>query len=81
GGSGAGILTTAGGIVFTADAFGNLLTLDAETGRTLWHAYGGGRVNDSPITFELDGRQYLVIGAGGVLYAWGLPESLLSSAH
>ena len=81
GGSGAGILTTAGGIVFTADAFGNLLTLDAETGRTLWHAYGGGRVNDSPITFELDGRQYIVIGAGGVLYAWGLPESLLSSAH
>jgi alcohol dehydrogenase (cytochrome c) len=81
GGSGAGILTTAGGIAFTADAFGNLLTLDAKTGRTLWHSYGGERVNDSPITYELDGCQYLVIGVGGVLYAWALPESLLSSAH
>lgn len=75
---GAGILTTAGGILFTADTYGNLLLLDAGTGKRLWHAYGGGLVNDSPITYELDGRQFLLIGVQGVLYAWALPESLIN---
>jgi alcohol dehydrogenase (cytochrome c) len=74
--SGAGILTTAGGILFTADVHGNLLILDAATGDVLWHAYGGGAVADSPITYELDGRQYLLMGVHGVLYAFALPESV-----
>jgi len=40
----------------------------------LWHAYGGGEVNGAPITYELDGRQYLLVGSHNVLYAWALPE-------
>ena len=42
-------------------------------GATLWHS-GIGKVANSPITYELDGRQYVVIGGGGVLYAFALPE-------
>ena len=76
GGDYAGVLNTAGGIVFTADNSGNLMVLDAKTGTTLWHAYSGGTVASSPMTYELDGRQYLVIGANHVLYAWALPEAL-----
>jgi NADPH:quinone reductase-like Zn-dependent oxidoreductase len=38
-------------------------------------ANGGGTVASSPMTYELDGRQYVVIGANHVLYAWAVPES------
>ena len=79
--AGAGILTTAGGILFTADAHGNLLILDAATGRVLWHAYGGGAAANSPITYELDGRQYLLMGVHGILYAFALPESLTQNTE
>jgi alcohol dehydrogenase (cytochrome c) len=73
----AGVLSTAGGVLFTGDVQGNMLALDAKTGDTLWHAYGGGAVQSAPITYELDGRQYVLIGSSGVLYAWSLPEALL----
>lgn len=75
--AGAGVLTTMGNVLFTADAAGNLLLLNAENGETLWHAYAGGPVNDSPITYELDGQQYLLIGVEGVLYAWTLPQHVV----
>jgi alcohol dehydrogenase (cytochrome c) len=54
----AGVLSTAGGVVFTGDTQGNMLALAAKTGKTLWHTYGGGAVQSAPITYELDGRQY-----------------------
>jgi alcohol dehydrogenase (cytochrome c) len=69
-----GVLSTAGGVVFTGDVHGNMLGLDADTGQTLWHAFGGGPAQGPPITYELDGRQYVLIGAHEVLYAWALPE-------
>ena len=70
----AGILTTAGRLLFTADNAGNLLALDPATGKTLWRSYGGGRMAASPMTYELDGRQYVIMGVDSVLYAWSLPE-------
>ncbi len=76
--SGAGVMTTAGGLVFTADTNGNQLALDASTGGVLWHSYGGSNVDNSPITYSLDGRQYVVMAAGDVLQAWTLPAPLLS---
>lgn len=69
----AGILTTAGRVLFTGDTSGNLLALDPENGTVLWHAYGGGNLTNSPMTYELDGRQYILMGVDGVLYAWALP--------
>ncbi len=70
----AGVLTTASGLTFTGDVHGNLLALDTSSGKTLWHAGQGDRMATSPITYELDGRQYLITGSGGVLFAWALPQ-------
>jgi len=76
GGSGAGILTTDAGLTFTGDGRGNALVLDTANGKTLWHAGLGSPMQSSPITYMLDGRQYVLTGVGTVLFAWALPESL-----
>ena len=73
-GAGAGVLTTDSGLIFTGDAQGSVLALATSDGKTLWHAGAGGSMQSSPITYELDGRQYVVTSAGGVLFSWALPE-------
>jgi alcohol dehydrogenase (cytochrome c) len=74
GGSGAGVLTTDSGLTFTGDSTGNILALDTINGKTLWHAGTGAPMQTSPITYELDGRQYVLSGSGGVMFAWALPH-------
>ena len=74
-GAGAGVMTTASGLTFTGDAFGNVIALDTATGKTLWHAGTGSSMETSPISYQLDGRQYTVTSSGGVLFAWALPGS------
>ena len=69
----AGILTTAGHLLFTADNYGNLLALDPATGKTLWHLNAGGRRDASPMTYQLDGRQYLLFAVDDNLFAFALP--------
>jgi alcohol dehydrogenase (cytochrome c) len=78
GNPGAGVLTTDGGVTFTGDSSGNLLALRTADGATLWHA-SIGSVGNSPITYELDGRQYLLTGGGSALYAWALPDTSTAS--
>jgi len=73
--SGAGVLTTDSGLTFTGDGGGNFLALDSSNGKTLWHAGSGSRIVSSPITYELDDRQYLLTSSGGVLFAWALPQA------
>jgi alcohol dehydrogenase (cytochrome c) len=81
GGSGAGVLTTESGITVTGDGTGNVLILDTRDGKTLWHAGAGAPMASSPITYQLDGRQYIMTSSGGVLFAWALPESTLAIKH
>jgi alcohol dehydrogenase (cytochrome c) len=69
----AGVLTTATGLTFTGDVSGNVLALRTSDGETLWHSMLG-RIGNSPITYELDGRQYVLVAAGPSLFAWTLPE-------
>ncbi|MGH9454376.1 MAG: PQQ-binding-like beta-propeller repeat protein, partial [Terriglobia bacterium] len=76
----AGIMTTAGHLLFTADDSGNLLALDPATGKTLWHVNLGNPVESSPMTFEREGRQYLVVSAGDILFAFTLPDNLVARA-
>jgi alcohol dehydrogenase (cytochrome c) len=71
----AGILTTAGHLLFSADNSGNLLALDPATGKTLWHLNIGGKLDASPMTYELDRRQYLVFAVQDILYAFSLPPT------
>ena len=73
--SGSGVLTTESGVTFTGDAAGNFLALETSTGKTLWHAGSGAHIQSSPISYEVDGRQYVVTSSGGVLFAWALPAS------
>jgi alcohol dehydrogenase (cytochrome c) len=80
GGSGAGVLTTDSGITITGDGSGNVLALATKDGQTLWHAGMGSGMDSSPITYELDGRQYIVTSGGGVMFAWVLPEGSAKSA-
>jgi alcohol dehydrogenase (cytochrome c) len=73
-GSVSGLLTTAGKLLFGGDASGNALALDPTTGKTLWHVNLNQLMFNGPITYELDGRQYLVLAAWGKLFAFALPE-------
>jgi alcohol dehydrogenase (cytochrome c) len=68
-----GVLSTAGGLVFTGDSEGNFIALDARTGKPLWHFQMGGAVIAGPMTYAVDGKQYVAIGAGSALFAFGLP--------
>jgi alcohol dehydrogenase (cytochrome c) len=73
GGGGGGLLTTAGKLVFSGDAGGNLVAYDAATGRPLWHSRIG-NVTNAPTTYMLDGRQYVLAAAGDTLYAFAIYE-------
>jgi alcohol dehydrogenase (cytochrome c) len=73
GGGGAGVLTTTTGVTITGDARGNAMALRTSDGTTLWHASTGG-ISSNPITYELDGRQYIVINGGMSVHAFALPE-------
>jgi alcohol dehydrogenase (cytochrome c) len=70
----AGMLSTAGNLLFTADNAENLLALDPVSGKTLWHVNLGAEMAGAPMTYELEGKQYLLTPAGGVLFAWTLPS-------
>jgi alcohol dehydrogenase (cytochrome c) len=72
-GAGSGVLTTDSGLTFTGDAARNFMALRTSDGATLWHS-SVGRVENSPVTYVLDGRQYVLAAAGGVLFAYALPE-------
>jgi alcohol dehydrogenase (cytochrome c) len=61
----AAALATAGGIVFGGTADREFFALDAETGQELWRTRLNGDVSGAPITFEVAGKQYVAIGAGG----------------
>jgi alcohol dehydrogenase (cytochrome c) len=67
----AGVLTTATGLTFSGDVSGNLMALRTSDGATLWHQKIGS-IGNGPITYELDGKQYIVVGGGGSLYAFAL---------
>jgi alcohol dehydrogenase (cytochrome c) len=69
GGGHTGLLSTAGNLVFTGGS-GGIEALNATTGDALWHARLGSPVSNGPITYELDGLQYVVVGAGPSLVAF-----------
>ncbi len=60
-----GILATAGGLVFTGEGNGQFKAYDSETGSQLWRFQAGAGVNAPPASYSVDGKQYIVVGAGG----------------
>ena len=67
GGGGAGMLTTAGGVLFTGDGSGNFVAFDAAKGKPLWHSRIG-NISNAPQTHLLDGRQHVLVAVGDMLY-------------
>lgn len=70
----AGTLSTSGDLVFAGDEDGYLMALDARTGKLLWRVNTGHRIVTSPITYELDGKQYVTLPSGAALLTFALPE-------
>jgi len=68
----AGLLSTAGGVVFSGSNEGNLFALDSLTGKPLWDFQTGGRIEANPVSFLIDGKQHVAIAAGTAIFVFGL---------
>jgi len=60
-----GVLATAGSLVFTGEGNGQFKAYDASTGSVLWNFQAGAGVNAPPASYTVDGKQYVVVAAGG----------------
>ncbi|MEX2264345.1 MAG: PQQ-dependent dehydrogenase, methanol/ethanol family [Bryobacteraceae bacterium] len=72
---GAGLLSTAGGLIFSGDDQGFFTALDAASGKALWHFNTGMRISASPMTYSFKGQQYVAVSAGVNVVAFALHES------
>lgn len=68
----AGVLTTASDVLFSGGADGNFYALDARDGKLLWQTNIGPTVISGPMTYSVDGNQYVSVVAGNVLFTFGL---------
>jgi alcohol dehydrogenase (cytochrome c) len=69
----AGLLSTAGGLVFGGSNEGNFFALDDRTGRALWQFQTGGAIRANPISFAIDDRQHIAIASGNAIFVFELP--------
>lgn len=67
-----GILTTASDLLFVGGREGYFLAMDARNGELLWKAVVGGQVSAGPMSYSVNGKQYVAISAGNVLFVYGL---------
>ena len=67
-----GLLSTATDLLFAGDASSNFVAFDAVKGVPLWHERLHASITNGPITYRIDGMQYVVVGAGDRLYAFAL---------
>lgn len=68
-----GVMATAGGLVFGGSNEGNFYALDASTGEPLWDFQTGGIIRSNPISFLVDGKQYVATSGGRAYYVFALP--------
>jgi alcohol dehydrogenase (cytochrome c) len=69
-----GLMATAGGVVFAATTEGYFIALDAVTGKLLWLYAAGGPLASSPMSYSLDGRQYIAVSGSGAVFSFALPR-------
>ncbi len=70
-----GVMATAGGVLFAASRDGNLIALDAATGNLLWRRPTGGNMSASPMSFAIDGVQFVAVAAGDSILCFALPSA------
>ena len=71
--SGGGTMTTAGGLVFFADDAQSFEAVNARTGKPLWHFNTGQDFSASPMSYAVQGKQYIAIAAGSDIFSFALP--------
>ena len=69
-----GVIATRGGVVFICTPEGQFIGLDMKTGKALWHYRVGGPITASPISYAVDGQQFIAFTAGNMVYAFALPD-------
>ena len=72
--SSAGITTTAGGLLFSGSADGYFFALDAASGEELWNVSLSRWVHAAPMTWSVDGEQFVTIASGNVVFTFGLRD-------
>ena len=68
-----GVLSTAGGLVFYGETGGGFAAVDAKSGHTLWHIETNQAWKASPMTYMVNGRQYVSVASGGNVLSFALP--------
>jgi alcohol dehydrogenase (cytochrome c) len=76
----AGVLSTAGGVVFSGDNEGSVLAADSRTGRELWRYQLGAPLYAPPTTYTIDGRQHVTIASGSTLTSFALPRETTTTS-
>ncbi|MDB5455732.1 MAG: Pyrrolo-quinoline quinone [Caulobacter sp.] len=71
----AGLLGTRGGVLFAASAEGNLIALDMKTGKALWRFQTGSPITASPMSYAVDGQQFVAVPSGNMLFTFALPAA------
>ncbi|HLY62615.1 MAG TPA: PQQ-binding-like beta-propeller repeat protein [Terriglobia bacterium] len=69
----AGMLATAGGLLFYGDPSGDFVAMDERTGKPLWHFSAGAENKTSPMTYMVGGKQFVAIAIGPNILCFGLP--------
>ncbi len=69
-----GTLTTAGGLLFFGDDSESFEAVEASNGRVLWHFNTGQMMHASPMSYAVDGAQYVAIAAGSDVFSFSLPH-------
>jgi alcohol dehydrogenase (cytochrome c) len=67
-----GVLATAGDLVFYGETSGGFAAVDAKTGETLWHFEAGNTWKSSPMTYAIDGRQYIAVANGSNILSFAV---------
>ena len=70
----AGVLATAGGVVFSGDHDGGFFAASSQTGEKLFQFQTGAQIFGPPTSYAIDGRQFVVIPSGATLTAFALPK-------
>ena len=72
--SDSGLLSTGSDVLFSGSREGSFYALDAKSGKLLWKRYLGGQIVASPITYSIDGVQYVSVASGSSLFSFTLHE-------
>ncbi len=70
----AGVVATAGGVVFASSSEGRFIALDGKTGKPLWNFRTGQRISASPISYSVDGVQYVAVASANTIFSFALPK-------